>query len=430
MSPLPPRPMGGPPPPPGQPGQGQPGQPFPMPGSRPPGDRQRNGGPRRRLLIVAGAVVVVTAAVVAFGVAATGGDGAGKSGATETPAPPAWSREAGRGLTSLPGVRYDGTVTMQGKPVRLRLKVTRSGLATGTLAANGVEADLVAVEGSTYVKGGPVFWRTYTTEAARAGSFANRWTKVPASFPGVAAVRDVLGPEAIARTLAKATRKPATENAGGTPAYRVKTPKADYFVAKAAPHRLLQVRTAGHGDPLLTAVPLADPELAFKQLRPRVAALGGAADPSLRFQPGKPTFINCNENTSGCTLSVRATLTVPEATVPEGARASLLATITAAGRTLGSCTASAGVPTDRRPTLRCTVESRGWRTWMRAAQDDPGEHRYEAHARVLGEAVAAADLTRMLALVDRERAAVAPSGSPSPQGTATTTATPGASPAP
>ncbi|MFB4313668.1 hypothetical protein [Actinomadura sp. 21ATH] len=415
--------MGGPPQPPG--GPDQPMQPFPMPGSQPPGNRQRNGRPRRRLLAVAGAVVAVTAAVVAFGVIATRDDDAGRSGATETPAPPAWSREAGRDLKSLPGVRYDGTVTMQGKPVRLRLKVTRSGLATGTLAApGGPEADLVAVEGSTYVKGGPAFWRAYTTEAARASSFANRWTKVPTSFPGVAAVRDVLGPEAIARTLAKASRKPATENAGGTPAYRVKTARADYFIAKAAPHRLLQVRTAGQGDPLLTAVPLADPALAIRQLRPRVAALGGAADPALRFEPGKPAFINCNDNTSGCTLNVKATLTVPAGTVPDGARASLLATITAEGRTLGSCTTSAAVPTDRKPTLRCTVESRGWRTWMRAAQDDPGEHRYEAHARVLGEAVAASDLARMLALVDRERAAVAPSGTPSPQGTATATASP------
>ncbi|MFI0352487.1 hypothetical protein [Actinomadura sp. 9N407] len=387
--------------------------PLPFPGP-PNGDRrQRNGRSKRRLVIVAIAVVAVTAAIVAFGVMATGGDEAREPGGTATPTPAAWTKEAGRQLTALPGLRYDGTVTMNGQPVQLRLKVTRSGLATGTLTAGttgAVQADLVTAGASTYVKGSSVFWRTYTEEAARADSFANRWTKVPASFPGLASVRDVLGPEAIAEALTKATRKPATVNVGATPAYRVKTSKADYFLATASPHQLLRVQTGGQNGPPLAVAPLADPALAFRQMRPRVAALGGAADPALRFQPGKPEFINCNENTRGCTLSVLATLTVPAGSVPEGARAALLATITTEGRTLGRCTASVAVPADRRATLRCTVATRGWRTWMQAAQDDPGAHRYEAHARVIGEAVAAADLTRLLGLVDKESAALVPSG--------------------
>jgi hypothetical protein len=283
------------------------------------------------------------------------------------------------------------------------LKVTPSGLATGTLAAGPVRADLVAVDGATYVKGSSAFWLSYSGEAARAASFAGRWARLPATFQSLSAVRGVLSPQAIASALAKAPGKPPTENVGVTPAYRVKTAKADYLLAVAAPHRLLQVQTAGQGDPRFTTAPLADPALAYTEMRPRVAALGGAADPALRFQPGKPTFVNCNDNMDGCTLNVPATLTVPAGAVPSGARAALRASITADGMTLGSCTGSEAVPASRQLTLRCKVSTRGWRAWMRRVRDVPGPHPYDAHARVLGEAVAASDVARLLGLVDSER---------------------------
>ena len=375
---------------------------------------------------MAGAVVALTAAVVTFGVLATDDDDPGKPRPSAKTAPAAWTQEATRRLNGLPGLRYDATITANGHPVEVTLKVTPSGLATGALTAGAVRADLVAVDGATYVKGGPAFWRTYSGEAARAASFAGRWTKIPATFPSLSAIRSVLSPQAVASALGKVSGTPPTENLGTTPAYRVKTAKADYLVAAAAPHRLLQVQTAGQGDPRFTATPLADPAAAYAEMRPRVAALGGAGDPALRFQPGKPSFVNCNDNLDGCTLSVPATLTVPADRVPAGARAALHASILADGMTLGSCTGSEAVPANRQVTLQCKVSSRGWRAWMRRVRDIPGPHPYEARARVLGEAVAPSDVARLLGLVDSERAerGGAPgAGGPSATASATASAT-------
>ncbi|WP_344597958.1 hypothetical protein [Actinomadura vinacea] len=389
---MPPGPV---PPGPVPPGAGPPAPPRPGKGGR----------SRRKLLIVAGSVVALgTAAAVAFVVLSGGEDEPGKPRRAAAPAPAAWTKEAGRQLNALPGLRYDGTVTVSGRPVQVMLKVTQSGLATGTLTAGGVQSALVSVDGSTYVKGGSAFWRTYSGEAARASSFAGRWARLPATFPSLASVQDALSPQAIAKLLAEAPADPPTENVGTTRAYKVKTSKADYFLTASAPYRLLRVQTAGQGDPRFTAAPLADPALAFTEMRPRVAALGGAADPSLRFQPSKPSFINCNDNMDGCTLSVPATMTVPAGAVPAGARAALLAKITAKSMTLGSCTAAGAVPSGRQVTLRCKVSSRGWRAWMRQAREVPGPHPYEGHARVLGEAVAVSDVARLVGLVDRERA--------------------------
>ncbi|MFF5264219.1 hypothetical protein ACFY4C_35270 [Actinomadura viridis] len=415
MEPLPVPPSAMAAPPPSTPPHGF-GPPPPMP--PPPGKRGGSKGPRR-ILIAAGAVVVLGAAGAAYAVLTRGGDDGGERPRTSGPAPAAWSQEAGRQLAATPGLRYEGTVTVNGRPLQVLLRVTRAGLASGSLTAGTVRADLVVVDGSTYVKGGPVFWRTYSGEAARADSFAGRWAELPASFPSLRAVSDVLAPRAIAAAVGKAPARTPTEDVGGTRAYRVKTAKADYFVTTSAPYRLLRVQAAGQGDPRFTVSPLADPAGAFSEIRPRVAALGGAADPALRFQPGKPTFVNCNDNLNGCTLSVPATLTEPQGTVPDDARAALRASITSKGRTLGSCTGSAAVAADREVTLRCTVSGRAWRTWMRQARDVPGTHAYEGHARVIGEAVAPSDVGRLLGLVDRERtaqAAAARSAAPAPGG--------------
>jgi hypothetical protein len=367
-------------------------------------------------------VLALTAAVVAFGLLATGGDENRRPGATAKPSAPEWSARAGERLAALPGLRYAGTLTVQGRPVQVRLTVTRSGLATGTLTAGAgaVRAELVAVDGATYVKGGTAFWQSYSGEAARTASFAGRWAKVPSALSGLADIEDLLAPGAITKKLNETSGGSRTENIGGTPAYRVKTSDADYFVSAAAPYRLVRVRASGRGGPELAVSPLVQPALAFSELRPRVAALGRAGDPGLRFQPGNPRFVNCTDNLTGCTMRVPATLTSPEGTDPVGARAAVRATITAEGRTLGSCSASAPVPAGRNLELSCKVGGPGWQAWLREVRESPGAHPYEGHARVIGEAVASSDVGRLLELVDRERAAVlaTPPASSGPAGPA------------
>ncbi|TDC41159.1 hypothetical protein E1281_37625 [Actinomadura sp. KC345] len=296
-------------------------------------------------------------------------------------------------------------MTVGGKPVRASLRLTPSGLATGTLTAGGLKADVIAIGGDTFIKAGPAFWRDYVPEVANGGYYAGRWSKAPKSVPGFD-VPDVLGPKAIARLLAKAPAEPPKENVNGVPAYRIKAQGAEYLMTAAAPHRLLSVHAGGPNAPLFSAAPVQAPAALFAELRPRVAKLGGATDPGVRFEPGSLTFGNCDQNPNGCTVSVPATLSAPKGKVPDGARAQLLATITSQGTELGACTESKQVPADRRLVLRCTVTSKRWRNWMRSALDNPGSYPYGATAHVVGEAVSADEVDKLLARVDRERAAV------------------------
>ncbi|WP_157419648.1 hypothetical protein [Actinomadura kijaniata] len=383
--------------PPGMPGPGVPGPGTAGPGGpgKPPGKR-----PLPKIAIAAGAVVVLAGAVTGA-VVLTGGEEKRRPKAV---APSGWAVAAGKRLLADPGLAYSGTVTANGRSLGLRLRVSREGVASGSLTAGPATALLVTAGGATYVKADQAFWRDQGGEPTRAGDYAGRWTKAPAALFGVD-VRDLLSPKAIARLLARAPAGPAAENVGGTPAYRVKTPRADYLFATAAPHRLLRVQTAGPGDPRFDVTELTDAGPLLAEARPRVRALGGAVDPALRFAPGKPTFVNCNENVNGCTVSVPATLTAPTGRVPSGARAGLWVTITADGRALGRCRTSGEVPEGRSVTLRCTVVGQGWRTWMQRAMDEPGRHAYQASARVLGEAVAPGEVARLVTAVDRERAA-------------------------
>ncbi|WP_067466715.1 hypothetical protein [Actinomadura macra] len=387
-------------PPPGVPFQGGPAPGGPLP---PGGLARRSAVRRKRAMIIAGAAVAA-AALVAVGAMTVVGDGGSEKKAPRptVAAPSTWSLEAGQQLTAAPGLRYDGTLTVAGKPVQARLRVTRTGMASGTLTAGQLKADVIAVDGVTYIKAGLAFWRDYAGEGARPDNFAGRWSKAPATVPGFD-VPTLLAPKAIAGRLAKAPAKPPVEDVNGTRAYRIKTPGADYLITATVPYRLLGVWTAGRGDPRFTVTPLPDAAPVFAELRPRVAKLGGAADPALRFAPGKLSFVNCDQNTNGCTVSVPATLSAPDTTVPDGARAALYAAVVSKGRPLGSCAGSGDVPASRALVLRCTVTGRAWRTWMKAALEKPGPHPYEAQARVIGEAVAVTAVPDLLAMVDRER---------------------------
>ncbi|MFI0452175.1 hypothetical protein [Actinomadura sp. 6N118] len=364
--------------------------------------RRTLGLPVPRVVLAGGlAVLLLVVAAIAY-VVFSGEDGSTGETRGKGSIAVKWSEQAAQQLRAAPGLQYDGTLSADGQPVQVRLRVTRAGSASGSLTVGGQRADLVSVDGRTFVKASVAFWRSYGGESSHPENYAGRWSKAPATLFRLN-VADVLGAGAIADLLARTTAQPARETIGGTAAYRLRTQRADYFVTEAAPHRLLRVHPAGPGDPRLSATALAATGPLLAELRPRVAALGGAADPGLRFRPGKLTFSNCEDNMSGCTVRVPASLTSPDGAVPADARAALRATIVAEGRRLGSCTGSGPVPDNRELVLRCTVGGRAWRAWMSRVRDTPGAHPYGATARVVGEAVASADVAGLLRKIDRER---------------------------
>ncbi|MEV5569491.1 hypothetical protein AB0L06_05550 [Spirillospora sp. NPDC052269] len=358
------------------------------------------------LLIAGAAVVAIVLAAAAFMMT---GDDSGKKrrGGAKPRATAPWASAARQRLLATNGVRYDGTVRSDGRPVHLTLTVFAGGAASGTLTAGPEHADVVAAGGDTYLRAAASFWKNYGGEVEHAADYAGRWTKAPANLPGLD-VKSVFAPDTIAKRLASAPDEPSTEKLGNIRAYRVKTPRADYLVQADAPNALLRVQAAVGDQPVFTVGTVFAAKKAFAEVRARVAALAGAADPALRFRPGKLSFINCDQNTVGCTVSVPATLVRPSGSPPEGSRGTLRVTILADHRNLGSCTGSGAVPSNGSLVLRCTVTSKGWRSWMQSALDDPGAHAYEAQARVLGEAVSSSRVPQLLAQLDRHR----PTGTP------------------
>ncbi|MBA9001377.1 hypothetical protein [Thermomonospora cellulosilytica] len=375
---------------------------LPGPPGRPDPRRPRPTGIPRP--VIAGlAVTLLVGALVALGlVAGDGPDGATAGSRTSGgPSAPSWSARAAARLAALPALRYTGTFTSNGRTVQAVLSVTRAGSAVGTLTMGGEQARLVTVDGATYLHGGPSFWAGATGPATRPEDFAGRWSKAPVTLLGFDP-QDLLSPSAIARAVRGAPVTGSTGYVGDRLVHRVETRQGVYSVTLAEPHDLLQVEGASNARFAVTAVADAAPVLA--ELRRRVAALGGARDPGVGFDHGELTFVNCNENVSGCTLqlpvSVRAPLVAGEPA--EAARAVLVATISADGRALGSCTGARSVEATGRAVLTCTVTSPGWRAWMRRARDTPGRHEYTAQARVIGEAVSPDRVRELLALVDRE----------------------------
>lgn len=375
----------------------QPSEPSGHPPSRPP---RRPGIPRP---VVAGlAVTLLVGTLIVLGVVA--GDGPGDATAdsrtSRTPSPPSWSAKAAERLGALPALRYTGTFTSNGRPVRAVLSVTRAGSAVGTLTLNGERARLVTVDGETYLHGGPAFWSGSAGLVARPEDFAGRWSKAPVTLLGFDP-RELLSPSAIARAVRNAPAGGSTGYVGDRLVHRVRTRQGVYSVTLAEPHELLQVEGASDARFAVTEITDAAPVLA--ELRRRVAALAGARDPGARFEHGELTFVNCNENVSGCTLRLPVSLPAPAAGEPaEAVRAVLIATISAEGRVLGSCSTARPVAATGRTVLSCTVTSPGWRSWMSRARETPGRHEYTAQARVIGEAVSSDRVQELLVLVKRE----------------------------
>lgn len=384
----------------------------------PPAGRPAGGGPRRRLRIpslprplVAGlAVAALVGTVITAGLRADDAPGDRTASGVQSPsrsAAPPWTAEVAARLKELPALRYSGAFTSGGRPAWATLSVTRSGSAIGTITRDGRRALLVSVGGATYLKGPAAFWTNSAGPTALPEDFAGRWAKAPVTTLGFD-IRSFLAPSSIAELVRRFPGGGSGE-VDGRPVYRIQTALGTYSVTVAQPHELLRVEGVAGARFDVTAVPDAAPVLT--ELRRRVAALGGARDPGVRFEHGGLKFVNCNENVSGCTVRLEVSTRSPvvandgSSATAAAPRVRMTATISADGRALGSCTDVQPLNASRKATLSCTVTSRGWREWMRRARDVPGRHEYTAQARVVAEALSARQVAELLAAVDQERRA-------------------------
>jgi hypothetical protein len=368
-------------------------------------------GKNKRPLIImsAGAGVVVLLVLVAAAIGMTGG---GKDNSTSAPTVAASNTgaagavRAAQSLGAVPALRYSGTFSSGGDDLQARLSVTKGGSAVGTITIGGDRADLVSVDGNTYLKAPKAFWRDQGGVTTNPEDFAGRWAKAPDSAFNLD-IKNVLAAGAIVRGLqGVGSYQPAggTENINGTPATKVTGADAEYYISTANPPKLLRIVGTGTSTYRFDVAEVATTEVAtlFQQLRDQIKALAGARDPSVRFLPtGKIKSSNCGVSSCTVKLSV-TTLSVGGSSSSSSTpiRAIMFGKITAGGRTgrtLGTCSDSARTTSGKRLNLSCTVRSGTWSSWVRGIR---GSASYYVQARTVAES---GDVSGLLTVVDREQ---------------------------
>ncbi|HEU5155395.1 MAG TPA: hypothetical protein VFU43_00225 [Streptosporangiaceae bacterium] len=358
-------------------------------------------------LIIGGVAVgvVVLLALVAGVIGMTGGDKQDDKTSPPTVAASntgaASASRAAQSLGAVPALRYSGTFSSGGDELQAQLTVTKGGSATGTITVGGDRADLVSVDGNTFLKAPRAFWRDQGGVTTNPEDFAGRWAKASESAINLD-IKNVLAAGAIVRGLqGVSSYQPAggTENVNGTPAIKVSGADAEYYISTANPPKLLRI--AGTGTDAyrfdVSEVSTAEVTALFQQLRDKVRTLTGARDPSVRFLPTtRIKASNCG--VASCTMKL--TVTTFSVGTRSQFRAIMLGKITAGGRTgrtLGTCTDSATASSGKRVSLSCTVRGGAWSSWVRGVR---GSASYYVQARTVAES---RDTANLLSIVDREQ---------------------------
>jgi hypothetical protein len=347
---------------------------------------------------VIAAVVLLAVVVTAVVVAAGGDDRKGTVAGRRTGDVAQRAAKAAQRLAGIPALRYSGTFSSGGATMQAQVAVTKAGSASGSIAVDGEKADLVAVDGSTYLKAGRNFWRSHGGVTTNPEDYAGTWSRAPASsldldIPGL------LSPSAVMRHLRGTGPQGSTAgiDVNGVPAAKATTSVGDFYVSATGEPKFLRMQATGTRPYQFDVSELtaADVDGLFTELRAKVNNLTGALDPGAPFGfPGGLKFSGCGP--SGCTVKYTV---ANESKAP--VRAMIKATIRAGGRDLGSCTGSRTLQASGKGDLGCRVTSSGWKSWVRWARSTPGTHRYEAKAQVIGQRPS--DVGPLLAKIDQER---------------------------
>ncbi|MBC6469079.1 hypothetical protein [Actinomadura alba] len=349
------------------------------------------------------AAVVVLLVVVGAIIRLSTGDGEETAGATKGGGKTGGQAgKAAQRLSAVRALRYTGSFSSNGISMQARLTVTRAGSGSGTITVGGDTADVIVVDGTTFLKAGRSFWRSHGGVTTNPEDYAGRWSRAATSTLDLD-VKDVLASGTITQRLRAAGQSPVgnAEAINGTPSVKVTTADGEYQISRAQPHKLLRVKSTGTDTYQFDVAEVSATETAalFTDLQQKVTRLTDALDPGIRFpRAGDLKFSNCGS--SGCTVKYSVTsLAVND----DNVRAVLKATIRANGRDLGSCTNRRSVGSSRTFDLSCTVTSSGWKSWVRWARSTPGSHSYQARARVVAESVSAGDVNGLLAKLRQEQ---------------------------
>lgn len=381
------------PPPPGYAPQG--------PYAPPPG--RQNKGALIAVLSAVGALVILSA-IVLFALA-DGDDKKGKPQPAKSMSAQEKAAQAVTKLTAAPGFRYVGSLEAGGDTVKIDLKVTRMGSTSGSYTIGDESAQMMLVDGKTYIKADKDFWEKIlpSAEEAQLADYDDEWTRQPNSLSEI----DIIGrftPAAIGKALQAA--QPLIAPGGGDVVGSVSGQQAisledqdlaQFHITDAAPHRLIKVKTSDY-EVGVTELSPADSTAVFDDLRKKVKDdLPGAQDPLVPFSYGKLINNKSKCVSSGCTIEMKVT-NKSTRTARVTWNAQFNEKKNGGGKNLGTCSDTRTLKAGGAATFDCRVSGSAWRNWSRT-----GATRFWVETRATAEAVTQDDVKGILDALDREQ---------------------------
>lgn len=344
-------------------------------------------------------------------------------------------------LSDMPGARYQGTFHgPDGIPAQLDLEISNKGSAHGTLTQAGQTVQLLAVDDKTFIKAGKDFWRSAGAPADSLGEYAKQWVKIPADRLGID-VQRILAPAILSRQLTQAgnarqvTAGPVT-TIHGVSARQLTTPAGTFYVTTTAPQRIVRIVKSsqpgpgnpGSGRPSsvpgrligprlfahgpfkaadeaeevefdLSDLSQAETEELLKRMQDKVRELKHSIDSQVRFAlTGSVTLAPCG--TSGCTARVSISNSVssssPYVSVNRPVTATVTVNMTLDGRPVASCSNPVTMRPNGTASTSCSA------SYYIPPARNPTTHHVYARAHAVAQAVATADINRMVADLKQE----------------------------
>lgn len=291
-------------------------------------------------------------------------------------------------LKAAGAVHYDGSLTAPaGDKVTLDITVTKAGESSGSLTVNGLQASVLVVDHTLYLKAGLDFWvKLSGVPDSTAPTVADHWVKAPGVLLGVD-VEQIFDTETLPNLFGRPTDGGQAPEAArkatiaGIDVIDVPTDLGEMYLAAAPPHGIVRfdLTKAGQTDPtrvhdlaFTITDATADMAAVYTDLATRATELSDAYDPFLTVKQGAYHFENCGA--VSCAIVVDLTNAGHAR-----ARVAIRATWTGEGATIGSCDSQTdALDPGQAGSARCTLASPQWASFYRRAQSVAGQHQYGA----------------------------------------------------
>lgn len=313
------------------------------------------------------------------GLAVVGLAASGCSGAAPDPVGKAFGQQVADGMSTRaqasaavadlakdPVVAYDGMLPGSATSGDVKMTVSGSGSARGTVDLDGKSVDVYEAGGTTLVKSGESYWDSKAGGSTKAAQYAGKWVKVGADDGVGFDPAQVLKPTAIAQRLRGtlgSVGAPAKDKVGDTDAYKIPVIGGNLYVTQKAPYRLLKIdvpnllSAGGQGPASGKGVELThlDPDAVdtfYDDLKGE--DLSGALDSGVTFTQSGSGNLDCK--TGGlCNASVSFSTSTTDSSLDK-VTAVLNVSMTASGLPTKKCSATKSVSASGTSSMSCQAD--------------------------------------------------------------------------